>query len=120
MPTQVMFERQIEDALGADPEAHLHASPAVLPGARAPLVELSLHHDLDSIENDWRAFEESADCTVFQTFDWLSTWFRNIGVHEGVKPAVVIGRHGGTTLFLLPFALETNGFVRKITWLGRA
>ena len=79
---------------------------------------MSLHHDLDSIENDWRAFEDSADCTVFQTFDWLSAWFRNIGVHEGVKPAVVIGRHGGAILFLLPFALETNGFVRKITWLG--
>src|SRR4051812_9387215 len=105
MPTQAMFRGHIENALGADPEEHIHASPALLPGARAPLVELSLHHDLDSIENDWRAFEDSADCTVFQTFDWASTWFRNIGVHESVKPAVVIGRHGGTILFLLPLAL---------------
>ena len=71
-------------------------------------VELSLHHDLASIESDWRAFEASADCTVFQTFDWLSTWFRNIGVHEGAKPAIVIGRHEGAILFLLPFALEAQ------------
>jgi CelD/BcsL family acetyltransferase involved in cellulose biosynthesis len=39
-------------------------------------------------------------------------------VHEGAKPAVVIGRHGSAILFLLPFALEMSGFVRKITWLG--
>ena len=118
MPTQAMFEGQIGEALGTSPAEHADASPMVLPGARPPHVELSLHHDLESIESDWRAFEPSADCTVFQTFDWLSAWFRNIGVHEGVKPAVVIGRHGGATLFLLPFAFETNGVVRKITWLG--
>jgi CelD/BcsL family acetyltransferase involved in cellulose biosynthesis len=118
MPTQVMFDGPIDNALGANPERHRHASSAALPSAKAPLVDLSLHHDLESIESDWRAFEESADCTVFQTFDWLSAWFRNIGVPQGVKPAVVIGRHGGTMLFLLPFALETDGFARKITWLG--
>ena len=106
--------------LGADPEAaSSRAVPRPLLSAKADrIVELSLHHDLASIENDWRAFEERADCTVFQTFDWLSTWLRNIGVHEGAKPAIVIGRHGGAILFLLPFALEADGFVRKITWLG--
>ena len=87
-------------------------------GRAARSIELSLHHDLDLIEADWRAFEETADCTVFQTFDWLSTWFRNIGVHEDGKPAVVIGRHKGTILFLLPFALEGRADLRKITWLG--
>jgi CelD/BcsL family acetyltransferase involved in cellulose biosynthesis len=118
MPTQAMFEGQIESELGADPDGHLYATPVTGSSAGRPHVDLSLHHDLASIENDWRAFEDSADCTVFQTFDWLSTWFKTIGVHEGVKPAIVIGRHGGTTLFLLPFALETNGAIRKITWLG--
>src|SRR6185369_11571603 len=108
MSTRAMFEGRLEDALGANPDARLEAAAAVLPSARPPHVELSLHHDLDSIENDWRAFEDSADCTVFQTFDWLSTWFRNIGAREGVKPAVVIGRHAGSILFLLPFALETK------------
>ena len=118
MPTQAIFDGRMDGVLGPESEEHGTASPAAIPSATRLPVELSLHHDLASIESDWRAFEESADCTVFQTFDWLSTWFRNIGAREGVKPAVVIGRHAGSILFLLPFALETKGFVRKITWLG--
>jgi CelD/BcsL family acetyltransferase involved in cellulose biosynthesis len=116
MPTQVMFERQLEDVLRA--EVDRHALRAAAPNASRLNVELSLHHDLASIESDWRSFEATADCTVFQTFDWLSTWLRNVGVHEGCKPAVVIGRCEGTILFLMPFALEGSAGLRKITWLG--
>jgi CelD/BcsL family acetyltransferase involved in cellulose biosynthesis len=111
-----MFERQLEDVLRA--EVDRHALRAAAPNASRLNVELSLHHDLASIESDWRAFEATADCTVFQTFDWLSTWLRNVGVHEGCKPAVVIGRYEGTILFLMPFALEGSAGLRKITWLG--
>jgi CelD/BcsL family acetyltransferase involved in cellulose biosynthesis len=118
MPTQVMFERSVEDVLRADFEAHLHAPRVPARNVGRLDVELSLHHDLASIEADWRAFEASAECTVFQTFDWLSTWFRNIGVHEACQPAIVIGRHEGTILFLMPFALEGSAKLRKITWLG--
>jgi CelD/BcsL family acetyltransferase involved in cellulose biosynthesis len=39
-------------------------------------------------------------------------------VHEAGKPAIVIGRHEGTILFLMPFALEHSAGLRKITWLG--
>jgi CelD/BcsL family acetyltransferase involved in cellulose biosynthesis len=118
MSTQVMFERPIADVLRADPGADRNVRPADVPNTSRPQIELSLHDDLASIESDWRSFEEHADCTAFQTFDWLSTWFRNIGVREGVQPAVVIGRHEGTILFLLPFALEVNSLDRKVTWLG--
>ncbi len=117
MPTQVMFERPIEDVLGSDPEADL-APRTATPNASRLNIELSLHDDLASIEADWRAFEEHADCTAFQTFDWLSTWLRNIGVREGCKPAVVIGRYEGAVLFLMPFALEGGAGLRKVSWLG--
>ena len=91
MPTQVMLERSVEDVLVADLEANLHVPRVPALKAGRLNVELSLHHDLASIEADWRAFEANADCTVFQTFDWLFTWFCNIGVHEAGKPAIVIG-----------------------------
>jgi CelD/BcsL family acetyltransferase involved in cellulose biosynthesis len=118
MPTQAMFERPVDGVFGGDVEADLREPRAVIPSAGRLNVELSLHHDLASIEADWRAFEERADLTAFQTFDWLSTWLRNIGAAEGCKPVVVIGRHEGTVLLLMPFALEVSSGLRKVTWLG--
>jgi CelD/BcsL family acetyltransferase involved in cellulose biosynthesis len=116
MPTQVAFDRQLEDVLGASPEDHGGASVTAVPGGDPMRVDLSLHDDLASVENDWRAFEERADCTVFQTFDWLSTWHRHIGVRERGKPVIVIGRHQGAILFVMPFAFDPAS--RKIGWLG--
>src|ERR1043165_5174895 len=104
MPTQVMFEGRIEGVLGATPEPHDEMLVASVPGGDLQL-DLALHDDLASIEKEWRAFEDRADCTVFQTFDWLSAWLRNLGGREGAKPVVVIGRHQGAILFVLPFAL---------------
>ncbi len=116
MPTQVMFERQIESVLEAAPELLDDALDARGRDAGPLQVDLSLHDDLASIEKEWRAFEERADCTVFQTFDWLSAWLRNLGVRERVKPVIVIGRYQGVVLFVMPFALDAGG--RTLRWLG--
>jgi hypothetical protein len=56
MSTRAMFEGHIEDAFVANPDAPVDAPAGTLPGTRPLHLELSLHHDLDSIENDWRAF----------------------------------------------------------------
>jgi len=55
-------------------------------------IRISIHHELADIESDWRAFEQRADCTAFQAFEWLSVWQRRIGSQSGVRPAVVAGR----------------------------
>jgi CelD/BcsL family acetyltransferase involved in cellulose biosynthesis len=85
-------------------------------GARPP-VEIEVHHQLDAIEREWRLFEQGADCTGFQAFDWLATWCRHIGVMTRAQPAIVVGRQGGAMLFILPLAV-TPGAVRRLTWLG--
>lgn len=82
-------------------------------------VALSLHHDLVALEQEWRAFETTADCTPFQTFDWLSAWQRHIGDRSGVMPALVIGRDESGILFLLPFGVEPDATIRRLTWLGQ-
>ena len=64
---------------------------------------------------DWRGFEPHADCTVFQSFDWLASWQRHIGVRNGVRPAIVVGRDGaGGILFLLPLSVRAAGFGREL------
>src|SRR4051812_24871354 len=103
---------------GADrdppPAQALASGRAVAP----PGIELAVYDDLAAIEATWRAFERSADCTVFQAFDWLDTWQRHIGRRNGVCPAIVVGRRAdGEVLFLLPLAV-VPGLVRRLMFLG--
>lgn len=95
---------------------------AVLPSPSIGHVDdiaLSVREDLASVESEWREFERTADGTVFQTYSWLSTWQRCIGVLVDVRPAIVIGRDGqNRTLFLLPLATRRRGFGRELVWLG--
>jgi CelD/BcsL family acetyltransferase involved in cellulose biosynthesis len=85
--------------------------------ALRPDIQLSLHGDLAEAEAEWRAFEAQADCTAFQSFDWLSAWQRHIGAGEGRQPAIVVGRQNGQTLFILPLMLSA-GALRRVEWLG--
>src|SRR4051812_2363808 len=81
-------------------------------------ITLSLHDDMAELETDWRRFEQHADCTVFQSFDWLSLWCRHIGKPADVRPAIVAGRDkAGALVFLMPLAV-TPGLLRRLTFLG--
>ena len=82
-------------------------------------LTLSVHDNLASVEQVWRSFQQTADCTPFQTFDWLSAWQRHIGALSGVTPAIVIGRRGDEILFLLPLGVERGAFMRRLTFLGQ-
>jgi CelD/BcsL family acetyltransferase involved in cellulose biosynthesis len=79
---------------------------------------LALYDSLGAIEPEWRQFEQAADCTPFQTFDWLAAWCRHVGHRTNIAPAIVVGRDAdGELLFLLPLAVE-RGVARRLTWLG--
>jgi CelD/BcsL family acetyltransferase involved in cellulose biosynthesis len=82
-------------------------------------VTLSVDHDLDEVVARWRSFQGQADHTVFQSFDWLAQWHRQVGALRGTVPAIVIGQElESEILFILPFAIETAGPIRRLTWLG--
>ena len=88
-------------------QRHAPAAAARYTSATARLVlDLAIYDDLDAVETDWRRFERSADCTVFQAFDWLALWYRHIGRRLDVSPAIVVGRRAdGEPLFLIPLAV---------------
>jgi CelD/BcsL family acetyltransferase involved in cellulose biosynthesis len=92
------------------------AVPRAQAGRRG--IALSLSRDIDALEDEWRAFEAVADCTAFQSFDWLARWCRHVGAAQGVRPAIVLGRDAnGELQFLLPLAV-TGGLLRRLTFLG--
>jgi D-aspartate ligase len=83
-------------------------------------VRFSIHGELSAVEHDWRRFQERADCTVFQTYDWLATWQTHIGLRHRVKPAIVVGRFSdGDIAFLLPLCIERKYGLRRLRWLGQ-
>jgi len=86
--------------------------------AKPRSIRFSVEQDLSAVERDWRAFEVGAELTVFQTFDWLSTWQRHIGSRTGVRPAIVVARDAEGILFILPLATRDRAFIRELTWLG--
>lgn len=105
-----------------DRSRELDVSPveAAQADRRAPsaVIELAVFDSLDEAELLWRALEAGADCTPFQTFDWLSTWYRHVGLRMRARPAIVVGRReNGEPLFLFPFAIMP-GFAKRLTWLG--
>jgi CelD/BcsL family acetyltransferase involved in cellulose biosynthesis len=82
-------------------------------------MRISVHEDIAAIEHDWREFQAHADGTVFQTYEWLSTWQRHVGTRCGTRPAIVIGRDAhGQIMLLLPLAVERTRLARRLTWLG--
>jgi CelD/BcsL family acetyltransferase involved in cellulose biosynthesis len=112
-------------AVPARLDAHFDGDPAIQrtqalsPAAALGDVRIAVYEDLAAIEREWRAFEPDADCTVFQSFDWLATWQRHIGTRSGVRAAIVVGRDGsGAILFVLPLSVRTGGLIRELTWLG--
>jgi CelD/BcsL family acetyltransferase involved in cellulose biosynthesis len=82
-------------------------------------MQLAITSDLETLEPEWRRFEQRAECTPFQSFDWLAAWQRCIGRGVGVTPAIVTGRQpNGELLFILPLAIERSRFSRWCVFLG--
>jgi D-aspartate ligase len=87
--------------------------------ARADL-RLSLYDDFAAVEAQWRSFERVADCTPFQTFDWLAAWQRHIGQRSKAIPAIAVASFtNGDTAFMLPLCIEPKHRTRRLCWLGQ-
>lgn len=97
------------------PQAGAASQAAVPEGA----LLMSLHADLGEVEQLWRQFERYADCTAFQTFDWLSIWQEQVGRLNGVAPRIVVGRAAnGALAFIAPFAIARKPTHKELVWLG--
>jgi CelD/BcsL family acetyltransferase involved in cellulose biosynthesis len=82
-------------------------------------LTLTIHKSLGAVEADWRRFEKGADCTPFQTYDWLAAWHRHIGEPAGVQPVVAVGHFdAGDIAFILPLAIKVKRLGRRLGWLG--
>ncbi|PSJ60289.1 GNAT family N-acetyltransferase [Pseudaminobacter soli (ex Li et al. 2025)] len=70
------------------------------------------------IEREWRQLEASGVATIFQRYDWVDAYVRNVLPHEDGRPAIVLGRLDGQPAFILPLAISRVGPARIATWIG--
>lgn len=81
-------------------------------------INLEVCTELGAVGEVWKSFQLRADCTVFQSFDWLYQWQNHVGACRKITPVIVLGLDNGRLLFILPLAIEDRGAVRRLTWLG--
>jgi len=82
-------------------------------------VKINIYDTFSAAELDWREFEETGTCDVFQRYDWLSRWFKYIGKDEGFSPVLITVRNCiDEPLFMFPLAIQTLYGLRMLTWLG--
>jgi D-aspartate ligase len=107
-------------ALAFDARADAAARRPDLASQASPPLGLSIHHGLDAVEALWRRFERVADCTPYQTFDWLAAWQRHVGVCDGSRPVIAVAAFADSEpAFLLPLAVEPSYASRRLCWLGQ-
>jgi D-aspartate ligase len=85
-----------------------------------PRLNIRIFSELGAVEAEWRQFERTADCTAFQTFDWLSTWQKHVGQRRGARPVIAVANFAdGDIAFILPLCVMRRHLARQLCWLGQ-
>jgi CelD/BcsL family acetyltransferase involved in cellulose biosynthesis len=88
--------------------------------APAPSLGFGIYTDFEVAADEWRSFESIAECTPFQSFEWLAAWQRHIGMRERARPVIVVGRFAnGATACIFPLAIAPGRWSRRLCWLGQ-
>ncbi|GAB4217381.1 MAG: hypothetical protein OHK0022_59560 [Roseiflexaceae bacterium] len=75
---------------------------------------------LQRLEPEWRQLLHTCQCaTVFQTFEWQSTWLGEFGRHDqAIQPFVLAVRDQGRLTGLAPLMIRNADGLRTLTFLG--
>jgi len=83
-------------------------------------MEIVVFDSFDSdLESLFREFEKKWCWSPFQTFGWLSFWFKCVGgpVHS-IKAQIVVLSDQGRTIAILPLGIRRINGVKVLEWLG--
>ena len=82
-------------------------------------MKITTFHSFEEIKPFWIEFEKEAELYAFQTYDWLSHWYKSTGVFLDEKPCFVkIENDMGKPLILLPLGIRKRLGVSCLSWLG--
>lgn len=115
----------------AQPLTRAIEAPATIPSGRAPAVPfepqtpgrlalITSPTDLFELEAEWRDLEARAGTkfNYFQTFDWISNWWRHVGAAMDAELLVLTARNGARLTLVWPLMIVTEKGLRVIKWLS--
>ena len=84
------------------------------------IFSVELVGDMREAETVWRGLEQSNQLsTPYQRFDFLSTWQRQVGTREGIRPFIAIAYdREHQPLLLLPLGVKRESGARVARFLG--
>ena len=92
---------------GTNPEHVINpnASPAVGGVRRAIEVKVvETREEFAALEESWEGVIKSADCSVFQTFEWAYTWWEHFG--KGKRLHLLVFSAGSVVVGIAPMVME--------------
>lgn len=77
-----------------------------------------VHRSLDAAAPDWQRLEREGAMFAFQGLGWMRAWLTHFRTLKSVDPLIVVVRHEGRPVMLIPLAIERRFGVRRLAFLG--
>jgi CelD/BcsL family acetyltransferase involved in cellulose biosynthesis len=74
--------------------------------------------DLAACAAIWKRFQEIAELTPFQRYEWLKHWYDCFAKGRSIEPYMVFVYDGGRLRLIAPLAVESGPIARRLIWLG--
>ncbi len=77
-------------------------------------LEIRLFDRMEPLEAEWRKLDADPANSLHQAYDWCSAWTKT---HRNPL-AIVLGRRGGETAFILPLEIVRHSMVKSAQFIG--
>lgn len=85
------------------------------------MINYEIYESFDEVKDLWIDFQKDANLYAFQTYEWLSFWYNNIGIKQNVKPLIIVARPNESKnqiSFILPLSIRKKSLIKILTWMG--
>lgn len=88
--------------------------------SRVPVnFKIKVFWSLEDAAQPWHDLERTGAAFLFQSFDWLSHWYRIVPDKSALQVCIVLLEDpSGHSLMLLPLGIEKGRHISRLVWLG--
>ena len=82
-------------------------------------LQLAVYSNFEAVEDLWRQFESSAECFMYQQFEFCRTWYDTVGKKDDFTLHIVtVTDLLGETVMLVPLCFKKGPFGTVVSFVG--